>query len=194
MYKKNEIADQTIEIKIKEINKLITVWSGRNITPLGKITLIKSLLISKITHILLSLPTPQEKTIKLLEGTFNKFIWNSKPSKFRKEILENTNKLGGLKLTNITVFNNALKISWLKRLKNQDDGWELFPRHYKIHRMIIFGDRYLNLILQKIDNPFWKDVVKSCISLFNIVKKENNNAYNFPLWFNGDINMNYKKD
>ena len=38
----NETADQNIVIKLKEINKLIMIWSGRNITPLGKTVLIKS--------------------------------------------------------------------------------------------------------------------------------------------------------
>ena len=40
-----QITEQNIEVKEKEIGKLINAWSGRNITPLGKITLIKSLLI-----------------------------------------------------------------------------------------------------------------------------------------------------
>ena len=81
------IADQNIENKIIDINKTIVTWSGRNITPVGKITLIKSTLISKITHILLSLPTPKNETLKTLEDVFRNFIWNQKPPKFRKEIL-----------------------------------------------------------------------------------------------------------
>ena len=71
---------------------------------------------------------------------------------------------------------------------------EQFPRHYKIHKIIIFGDKYPSSIIQKLDNPFWNDVVKSCITLYNRIKKENNNSYNIPLWFNNDININYKKD
>ena len=108
------ITDLNIEFKLKEINSLISAWSSRNITPLGRITITKSLLISNITHILLSLPTPSDFMIKKLETTFKDFIWNKKKNKFRKEILETTTKLGGLKMTNILVFNNALKVSWLK--------------------------------------------------------------------------------
>ena len=40
-----------------EIQKLIRIWSTRNLTPYGKVTIIKSLLISKIIHMLLSLPS-----------------------------------------------------------------------------------------------------------------------------------------
>ena len=76
------ITDQNIENKILEINKTIAIWSGRNITPVGKIILIKSILISKITHILLSLPTPKIETIKTLEDVFRNFIWNQNPLNF----------------------------------------------------------------------------------------------------------------
>ena len=107
----------------------------------------------------MSLPTPKDDTIKKLDNVFGKFIWNQKPPKFRKEILENTVKLGGLKMTNLTVFNNALKISWIKRLKNQHDGWEQFPRHYEIHKVILYGDKFPISLLEKINNPFWTDVV-----------------------------------
>ena len=45
-------------------------------------------------------------------------------------------------MTNLQIFNNALKLSWLKRLNNPDDGWEQFPRHHNIHKIILFGDKY----------------------------------------------------
>ena len=38
------------ENKLDEMRKLINVWSKRNLTPLGKITVLKTLVISKITH------------------------------------------------------------------------------------------------------------------------------------------------
>ena len=40
--------------------KMIQCWSSRNITSIGRITVCKSLLLSKITHILISLPTPSK--------------------------------------------------------------------------------------------------------------------------------------
>ena len=78
----DKITDLNIESKIKEINRLITIWNGRNITPFGKITITKSLLISKFTHILLSLPSPKEKRFQKMETIFKDFIWNMKTPKF----------------------------------------------------------------------------------------------------------------
>ena len=188
----NLIADQNIEIKIKEIKKVIAVWSGRNITPLGRITLIKSLLISKITHILLSLPTPNDNTFKTLEHVFKNFIWGDKPPKFRKEILESTSKLGGLQMTNLRMFDKSLKISWIKRLKDQNDGWEFFPRYFNIHKIEIFGDIYPTMLANKINNPFWLDVSQACATFQSKIYNENNKAYNIPLWHNSGITLSFK--
>ena len=54
----NEITEINILKKMCEIKKLIRVWQSRNLTPYGKVIIIKSLLLSKITHMLLSLPCP----------------------------------------------------------------------------------------------------------------------------------------
>ena len=170
------------------------IWNGRNITPYGKITITKSLLISKFTHILLSLPSPKENTFKKLKNIFKDFIWNMKPPKFRKEILETNANLGGLKMTNLKVFNNSLKLSWLKRIKNSEDGWEQFPRQFNIHKIILYGDKYPNILLQNTYNPFWKDVILASISLHLAIRKTNIQAYNIPLWFNSDINIGFKRE
>ena len=54
----NEITEINIFKKMCEIKKLIRIWQSRKLTPYGKVTVIKSLLLSKITHMLLSLPSP----------------------------------------------------------------------------------------------------------------------------------------
>ena len=48
-------------IKIKENNKS---WNKRYLTPLGKITFIKTFLISQLNHIVLALPNPPSETFK----------------------------------------------------------------------------------------------------------------------------------
>ena len=177
----DNITDQNIENKMKEINKLIITWSGRNITPLGKIAIIKSLLISKFTHILLSLPTPSEDTITSLDNIFKNFIWKNKPPKFRREILEATHRDGGLKMTNLKTFDTALKVSWLKRLKNEEDGWEEFPRKINIHKIILFGDQYHTQILKYTKNNFWRDVINASKMLLEKLSNIKTDASNIPL-------------
>ena len=95
-----------------EIKKLTTVWSSRRLTPYGKVVIIKSLLYSKFTHLLLSLPSPKPQTLRELSDIINHFLWAGKPAKFSRYILETEIKDGGLKLHNLVDFNYALKLSW----------------------------------------------------------------------------------
>ena len=187
------ITDYNIENKMKEIAKLIITWSGRNITPIGKIAIIKSLLISKSTHILFSLPTPSDDTITSLENLIKNFIWKNKPPKFRLDILEATYRAGGLIMTNLKTSDTALKVSWLKRLKNEDDGWEEFPRTFNIHKIILFGDRYHVHLLKLTKNKFWRDVINASKMLLKRLANIETNASNIPIWFISGINIVYRK-
>ena len=60
----NQIAELSLEPKISEMEKLPSTWKGRNLTLIGKITIIKTLMNSKIIPILLSLPRPSEESFK----------------------------------------------------------------------------------------------------------------------------------
>ena len=44
--------------KLQEIKTLLNVWSRRNLTPFGKITVIKTLALSKLTYLFMNLPDP----------------------------------------------------------------------------------------------------------------------------------------
>ena len=109
------ITDDNISSKITDIKNLISIWKTRNLTPYGKVIIIKSLIYSKITHILQSLPKPSQQTFIDLQSIVDSFLWNNKPPKFRKEILEAEISEGGLKLHNLKTFCMALKAGWIKQ-------------------------------------------------------------------------------
>ena len=58
---------------ITKFEKLLLTWSKRKLTLSGKITVIKSLALSKFTHLFISLPNPPEALIKRLDRMFYKF-------------------------------------------------------------------------------------------------------------------------
>ena len=73
--------------KIREIKNLLLQWNRRNITPFGKITVIKTLALSKINHLLLSLPSPPDRMLKDLESVFYNFIWNGLKDKIKRKVM-----------------------------------------------------------------------------------------------------------
>ena len=84
--KMGEITTLNIEIEINDIKKLTKLWQARNLSPYGKVMVIKSLFLSKITHLLLYLPSPNK--FSEINTIFKNFLWNNKPPKFRKEIMK----------------------------------------------------------------------------------------------------------
>ena len=52
--------------RLKEIENTINRWSKQTLTPIGKITIIKTLIISKLNHLCLAIPGPDENMIRQL--------------------------------------------------------------------------------------------------------------------------------
>ena len=133
--------------------------------------------------------------IEDLENLFKNFIWGNKPPKFRREILETLPNLGGLKVTNLKIFDHTLKLSWLKRIAILEEGWVEFPEKYGIRKMLKYGEEYPHKIKAKIHNKFWKDMIEACIHLYKSIKYKNAlQIYTMPLWYNNSIKLEYKKD
>ena len=73
---------------IASIKKIIYTWSQRHLTPIGKITIIKTLALSKLSHLFLCLPSPEVDVVKALENAFFTCIWDNKPDKIKRSTLK----------------------------------------------------------------------------------------------------------
>ena len=81
----HEIVRLNYENKIEELEKLLKVWNRRQLTPFGKITIIKTLGISKLTYLFANIPDPDIKTLKQIEILFFNFLWNNRSAKLNKK-------------------------------------------------------------------------------------------------------------
>ena len=66
------------ENKLKEMENILNAWSRRNVTPFGKITVIKTLVLSKVTHLVMNLPDSDEKFLQALNLLLYKFLLDGK--------------------------------------------------------------------------------------------------------------------
>ena len=62
-----------------KIKNNIKSWNQSYLAPLGKITVIKTFLISQLKHIILTLPNPSPMVMKELNTLLFKFLWDNKP-------------------------------------------------------------------------------------------------------------------
>ena len=81
------IVEQNYDSKILEMQNLMRLWSCRKLTVLGRITVLKTLIMPKLTHLLIALPNPNQKMIKQINTLFFNFIWENKTEKFKHNLI-----------------------------------------------------------------------------------------------------------
>ena len=108
--------------RLDNIKKLINIWSSRGLSIYGKLTMIKSFLIPKFVYICASLPTPNEVLLF-------KFLWKG-IDKIRRVLVINEYGEGGLKMIDLDTMVESLRLAWLKRIFNENDGtWKRYLKH-----------------------------------------------------------------
>lgn len=70
--------------KYYEVKKLMEIWLKRNITPLGRVVVLKSLILSKLIHLWILLPKPPDNLINNLQQLCYSFIWGNKTDKISR--------------------------------------------------------------------------------------------------------------
>ena len=82
---------------------LFKQWNKRNLTPTGKITVVKSLILPVLNHLFIALPNPSIEIIKDIEDMLYTFIWKSYFNRVKKDIMQKEYQEGGLKMINIYI-------------------------------------------------------------------------------------------
>ena len=180
-----EITETNLEPKIVQINKEIAQWRRRNLTQLGKITVIKSLLLSKLVHLLTVLPNPSQSVLKQLERIFFSFLWHGGRDPIKRAKTIQSYAAGGLQMIDVKAFVQSLKLTWLKRLRESKAPWVILAENELpcVENIPQFGSKKLLRVRSKINNPFWQDVLEA-YSRFSIdFKPDDIGILNESLWF-----------
>ena len=78
------------------------------LTLLGKITIIKSLVVSQLVYLLSPLRS-NYKVLNEINELLYTFLWNGKGDKIKRKVMTNDFGVGGLKMIDISSFNKSLK-------------------------------------------------------------------------------------
>ena len=100
---------------LKNISNVIKLRHMRHLSLEGKITIFKSLAISKIVYLALLTLIPNS-FLEELKQVQKIFIWGSKRAKIKHDTLGNNFNEGGLKNVDIKHKFSALRCSWIQRL------------------------------------------------------------------------------
>ena len=99
----------------------------RNFLLLGKITIFKTLALSKIIHLAL-MTNVSTATLVLLSKVQKEFLWGKNMSKIKHDTLCNDYENGGLKSTDIFSKIVSLQCSWIRKLYDENfHPWKVIP-------------------------------------------------------------------
>ena len=97
---------------------LLRIWMKRLITPLGRVEVLKSLVLPKLIHLWILLPNPPDEYINSLQKLCQEFVWNKKPDKINRKTVHKSVQEGGRGLPHLKTFISALKLTWIRKFIN----------------------------------------------------------------------------
>lgn len=188
-----KMVELNLETRMKEMKTVLQKWKRRNLTLLGKVTVIKMLALPILTYPLINLPDPTANTIKSINTELFAFLWNNKPDKIaRKVVIQNIEK-GGLKMTDIGSFISASKASWVKRYTNDKNkgDWKI---NFRNNLKKVGGENFFYTTLNGKDlkkyfqkEDFVYHVLKHWSKIIEIKNSSNCNTLEQAIWHNSYI-------
>ena len=174
---------------LNKVKKILNQWKRRHLSPLGKITVLKTFVVSSFNHIFSSIPSPTKEFISNLNDVMYSFIWDNKPDKINRKQITNTYLCGGLRMIDIDLFIKSQKILWIKRLINNPNApyTTLFSNISSVQRLYMMGSLWSNYLSRKISNPFWSEVLSAWSNLLDKYFMPEISTISCPLWYNPAI-------
>ena len=179
------------ESKIEEIEKAMSPWTQRSLTPLGRVILVKYLLLSKFVHLFAVIENPEKSYMARLESLLFKFIWGKK-DKIKRGVAKKKFLEGGIGAPDVEAFANALKVTWIRRwLEPTYSSWKLLVNErFKVtDRLNVFQCLMGDIQIRNRQLPrFWEQMLIA----WTQIQQPNNDVGGYlaePLFLNRVLNI-----
>ena len=166
--------------KICKTKNAIKQWLKRDLTPVGKILIVKTFGISNFVYLMGSIGMP-EWVMKELNTCFFDFIWRKNKDYERKttervkrHILCNDIEEGGLKMLDLRDFQDGFMLNWIEKLLvgAENEEWKIIPfENFEFigGKSVFNADTAFQRIRgkEKMFSPFWVKAFERWQSLKN---------------------------
>jgi hypothetical protein len=167
-YNTDYIKQKTFADKSKAFKRLLDMWLQRDLSLIGKITILKSLAFSMVIYQCSILSCPDAFLECINKNVFD-FLWNYKPDKIKRTAIIADYKDGGLKMLDIYSFVSAQKAMWAKRLMRPSEAsWRAYEKAAGTLSFKCLLDTSQNW--SKLPTFHWQ-VLKSWVHISNLNKK-----------------------
>ena len=177
--------------KLVEIRNMYKIWSKRQLTPLGRLAILKSLILSKLIYLWILLPYPPDGVINDIQSEVFNFIWNSKHDRVNRKTSVKNIVDGVIGIPDIRRYINALKVTWIRKLYTSNHKWKcIFLESCPIASQL----QNLGASIESQNmNDFWKHVffaykeLSTCINV-----KADDEFLSEPIFYNENIKIDKK--
>ena len=182
------------EKKIEGIKKKIDFWKVRDLSLIGKIHIVKSLLIPIVqyaaSHILFD-----EKYVTCIQEMIWKFVWHWDCCLITKEMRFLPRKLGGLGMPDLGIIVKVYRIKMVIDIMRQKSRWNLiarqhilsFDKMFDINCFMLLTDRGTDIIKSSSIPLYYKE----CLLAFQEMNSKSMIPFSNPIiWCNSQFEFN----
>jgi len=176
---------QNYNDKTEKMRKFLISWKKRYLSIFGRVAVIKSLIIPQFNIHFSTLPDPDAKILNTINNHLNEFLLNG-VSRIKHIVLTKDYPEGGVRMINLKAFMDSIKKSWIRRCIQDNAKWiNLLNQYFNITKLVSSGKHYVDKLILKIDNPFWRDMLSSFSHFLESSKVTSfNTVINEPLFYN----------
>ena len=183
--------------KIVKLQNTLETWKKRNLTIFGKITIIKTLALSKIIYSVMNTHIPPDTIPKINKLIYN-FIWGAKERIKRMTLIGPIDE-GGVNMVTLDNHFTSLKATWVQKIIDSNETWSFIGKKCIKN----FGDNNLLLYTNNPENDyiktipiFYQQVLLSHMKLNNAQYDEQEvrkNILNNTIWHNKHITTKIRR-
>ena len=182
-------------LAFEKAKKLLQSWKWRPLTPIGRITVIKTFILSKFVQLFTTIPSPDHQFIKETNSLLSGYMRNQKPDKIKRSIIIQDFNKGGLRMLDLQCFIQSLKVTWMSRLfKSTSSSWiDIFEQWVcPIYKITKFGPTCCKHVTNAITNKFLIEVLQTRADFCDKTPlKTENDVLSSPLWYNCSKNYSF---
>ena len=120
-----EIQELNLKERVKKMETIINMWTPRNLSLRGKVTIIKTLILPQIQFLFSSIAIP-DALLHSIDKLLIDYLWDGKTAKVKRTTVIGSIEDGGLNMVDVFVTHTAAKASWIKRLNSGNSGkWKV---------------------------------------------------------------------
>eukprot|EP00914_Ancora_sagittata_P008796 GHVO01017056.1.p1 GENE.GHVO01017056.1~~GHVO01017056.1.p1 ORF type:complete len:427 (+),score=25.79 GHVO01017056.1:143-1282(+) len=190
----SDMPELNFEPRVLELKKRMASWNRRQLTLIGRITVVKTMLIPLLTHVVTSLPAPDSEYMKTIERMLHKFLWKGGIERVARTAIVQEIHDGGLRMTHFPSYVASLKVKWFTRLFFQSAPWtRLFEAATGItsYDIIMRGRDFLKQHSETgTRNCFWRDCLAALHGFRKAIEESSEiNLTSECLWYNPNIRI-----